>query len=232
MKCQQNQLWAHPACQFLHSSLAFAGCHISLELPLQPSSTLLKILKRKISLSFTPPQLLIAWFLACFGSYWKGNAVIFSSCPSSVWLTILLGIKKIELAGLANHCLTCPAWSSPRHYLQPSSIPTTIVPARINIMFPIRPPGRRELLYWRRGEKVSEQNGERRKTKDRWNFLVRTCPSVEDTFSVPPGASDLFHQSETSWLEVCLEGNYQLKDGTIKKNKSLRNKSNQEVENP
>lgn len=138
-------------------------CHISLELPLQPSSDLLKIVKRKIPLSFTPIQILIVWFLACFGSYWKGNAVIFSFCPSSVWFTILLGMKKLSLQS-GSHCLTYPVSSSPRHCLQPSSIAITILPARINIMFSIRLPGRRELLHWRRGEKVSKQ---RQKTKDR-----------------------------------------------------------------
>lgn len=77
------------------------------------------------------------------------------------------------------------------------------------------------------------RKGEQTETEDKrqMNFFVTTYPSVEDAFSVPPGASDLFQQSETSWLEVYLEGNYQLKDGTIKKNKTLRNKSNQKVEN-
>lgn len=117
----------------------------------------------------------------------------------------------------ASHCLTHPARSSPRYCLQPSSIPTATVPAGINVIFPIRLPGTRELLHWRRGEKASKQNGERRRTKDRWNFWVKTCPSAKDTFSAPPGAPDLFHQSETSWLEICLECNYQLKDGTIRK---------------
>lgn len=80
----------------------------------------------------------------------------------------------------------------------------------------------RELLYCRRGEKVSKQNGERRQKKDEI-FLVKTCPSVEDTFSAPPGAYDLFHQSKTSRLEICLEGNYKLKkDGTIKKKKIFK----------
>lgn len=78
---------------------------------------------------------------------------------------------------------------------------------------------------------MSKQNGERRKKKDEI-FLVKTCLSVEDTFSSPPGAYDFFHQSKTSWLEICLEGNYKLKkDGTIKKKKSLRDKYKQKVEN-
>lgn len=140
LKLQQNQPWAHPAqlCQFLHSSLAFAGCHISLELPLQPLSTLLKILKRKISLCFTLLQLLIAWFLACFDSYWKENTVIFSSFPSSVWFTILLRTKKAwacSQPAAASHTQHGPA--------QDSAFNPPQLPSRINIILPVSLPERR-----------------------------------------------------------------------------------------